>query len=141
MATPSSPASPADRVEPAAAPPPPPKHVAATSCRAGPRRFGGKLTQSGISASGGTKEVGRTITAMTIFLVIAAIAVILFLVNGRHPLAGSGPAVEDRDAARLRIDLLALGAQAEPLSHKPLTTRPRRHTVNRTHYPSGPRAA
>jgi hypothetical protein len=78
---------------------------------------------------------------MTIFLVIAAIAVILFLRNGRHPLAGSGPAAEDRDSARLKLDLLALGAQAEPLTHKPLTTRPRRHPANHTRFPSGPRAA
>ena len=103
--------------------------------------FGGNSTDSGISASGGGKEAGRTITAMTFFLVIAAIAVILFLRNGRHPLAGSGPAAEDRDAARLKLDLLALGAQAEPLTHKPLTSQPRRHPVNHTRFPSGPRAA
>jgi hypothetical protein len=103
--------------------------------------FGGNSTDSGISASGGGKEVRRTITAMTIFLVIAAIAAILFLRNGRHPLAGSGPAAEDRDSARLKLDLLALGAQAEPLTHKPLATRPRQHPVNHTRFPSGPRAA
>ena len=78
---------------------------------------------------------------MTIFLVIAAIAVILFVRHGRRPLTGSGPAAEDRDAARLKLDLLALGAQAEPFTHKPLTTRPRRHPVNHTRFPSGPRAA
>ena len=78
---------------------------------------------------------------MTYFLVIAAIAVILFLRNGRRPLAGSGPAAEDRDSARLKLDLLALGAQAEPFTHKPMAARPRRHPVNHTRFPSGPRAA
>ena len=48
--------------------------------------------------------------------------------------------MEDRDAARLRMDLIALSGQAQPFTDKPMTTRPRRHTVNHTHRPSGPRA-
>jgi hypothetical protein len=80
---------------------------------------------------------------MDIFLFIAAVAllVVLFRGRGRHPLAGSGPAVEDRDATRLRMDLMALSGQAQPFTAKPMTVRPRRHTALHSHRPSGPRAA
>ena len=96
-----------------------------------------------MSATVGAKCAGRTITAMDIFLFLAAVALLVALLagRGRHPLAGSGPAVEDRDSARLRMDLIALSGQAQPFTAKPMTTRPPRHTVARPHRPSGPRPA
>jgi hypothetical protein len=80
---------------------------------------------------------------MSIFLFFAAVALLVALLpgRGRHPLAGSGPAVEDRDSARLRLDLVALSGQAQPFTAKPMTTRPPRPTVARPHRPSGPRPA
>ena len=81
---------------------------------------------------------------MDIFLFLAAVALLVALFRGRgrrHPLAGSGPAVEDRDSARLRMDLIALSGQAQPFTAKPMTTRPPRHTVAHPHRPSGPRPA
>ena len=99
-------------------------HAGRARLRAPAPMFGGKSTDSGISASGGGKEARSTITAMTFFLVIAAIAVILFLRNGRRPLAGSGPAAEDRDPPASSSTCSPSAPQAEPLTHKPLTTRP-----------------
>jgi hypothetical protein len=80
---------------------------------------------------------------MDILLFLAAVALLVVLLQGRgrHPLAGSGPTVEDRDAARLRMDLLALSAQAQPFTAKPMTARPGRHTLPHSHRPSGPRPA
>jgi hypothetical protein len=84
---------------------------------------------------------------MNLFLFLAAVALLVLVVRGRHhPLAGSGPAVEDRDSARLRMDLIALSGQAQPFTAKPFaaeptTPRPPRHTAPRPHRPSGPRPA
>jgi hypothetical protein len=71
------------------------------------------------------------ITAMTgiIILAVLALAVIAALqpnhrrnVNGpEHGPYGSS-AAEDRDLARTKLDLLALGGAAEPFSHKPIST-------------------
>jgi len=71
------------------------------------------------------------ITAMTgyIVLVVLVLAVIaaLEISNRRHSTGlTAGPngssVAGDRDLARTKLDLLALGDAAEPFSHKPATT-------------------
>jgi hypothetical protein len=80
------------------------------------------------------------ITAMTglILLAVLALAVIaaLELSNRRHSTglstgtSGSWVA-DDRDLARTKLDLLALGGAAEPLNHKPAATPGTIHTIRR----------
>ncbi len=97
-----------------------------------------------ISATVGAKCPGARLLPWTIFLFLAAVALLVALLarRGHHPLAGSGPAAEDRDSARLRMDLIALSGQAQPFTAKPDDhPRPPRHTVARPHRPSGPRPA
>jgi hypothetical protein len=62
-----------------------------------------------------------------IVLVVLALAVIAALEssNRRHATGfGNGPdgswVADDRDLARTKLDLLALGGAAEPFTHKPL---------------------
>lgn len=71
---------------------------------------------------------------MTGIVVLAVLALALItaleISNRRHaPLVGKGPnghaTAGDRDLARTKLDLLALGAAAEPLNHKPFA-----HTDN-----------
>jgi hypothetical protein len=78
------------------------------------------------------------ITAMTgyIILVVLALAVIaaLEISNRRHSTGlTAGPegawVADDRDLARTKLDLLALGAAAEPFNHKPAATAATVHTI------------
>jgi hypothetical protein len=80
------------------------------------------------------------ITAMTgiILLAVLALAVIaaLEISNRRHSTGlTTGPngswVVDDRDQARTKLDLLALGGAAEPFNHKPATTAGTVHTIRR----------
>jgi hypothetical protein len=64
-----------------------------------------------------------------IVLVVLALAVIAALEssNRRHATGfGNGPdgswVADDRDLARTKLDLLALGGAAEPFTHKPVAT-------------------
>jgi hypothetical protein len=78
------------------------------------------------------------ITAMTgyVVLVVLVLAVIaaLEISNRRH---STGPAAgpkgtwiaDDRDVARTKLDLLALGAAAKPFAHKPASTTGTVHTI------------
>jgi hypothetical protein len=71
----------------------------------------------------------RIVTAMTGIIVLAVLALVVIAAlertNRRHAtgvatgLSGSWVA-DDRDSARTKLDLIALGGAAEPLSHKPL---------------------
>jgi hypothetical protein len=92
------------------------------------------------------------ITAMTgyIVLVVLALGVIAALeVSNRRHSTGltTGPdgswVGDDRDLARTKLDLLALGAAAEPFTHKPASTTATVHTIrrNRLHLPHGRHAA
>jgi hypothetical protein len=81
------------------------------------------------------------ITAMTgyIILVVLVLAVVaaLELSNRRHSTGlTTGPEgtriADDRDAARTKLDLLALGGAAEPFNHKPASTAGTVHTIRRT---------
>jgi hypothetical protein len=71
------------------------------------------------------------ITAMTGIIVLAVIALVVIAAlessNRRHSTGFEhGPdgswVADDRDRARSKLDLLALGGAAEPFSHKPITT-------------------
>jgi len=73
-----------------------------------------------------------------IVLAVLALAVIaaLELSNRRHSTGlTTGPngswATDDRDLARTKLDLLALGGAAEPLNHKPAATAGTVHTIRR----------
>ena len=80
------------------------------------------------------------ITAMTgyvvfVVLVLAVIAALEFS-NRRHSTGlSTGPdgswVADDRDVARTKLDLLALGGKAEPFNHKPVTTTGSVHTIRR----------
>jgi hypothetical protein len=75
------------------------------------------------------------ITAMTgyIVLVVLVLAVIaaLEISNRRHStgLTTGAYGVDDRDLARTKLDLLALGATAEPFNHKPASTTGTVHAI------------
>jgi len=71
------------------------------------------------------------ITAMTGIIVLAVIALVVIAAlessNRRHSTElQQGPdgswVADDRDRARSKLDLLALGGAAEPFSHKPIAT-------------------
>jgi hypothetical protein len=90
------------------------------------------------------------ITAMTgyIILVVLALAVIaaLEISNRRHSTGlTAGPegswVADDRDLARTKLDLLALGGAAEPFNHKPATTTATVHTIRRARLHHGRHAA
>jgi hypothetical protein len=73
-----------------------------------------------------------------ILLAVFALAVIaaLEISNRRHSTGlTTGPngawTTDDRDAARTKLDLLALGGAAEPLNHKPAATAGTVHTIRR----------
>ena len=71
-----------------------------------------------------------------IVLVVLVLAVIaaLEISNRRHStgLTTGGTWVsDDRDAARTKLDLLALGGAAEPFNHKPAATAGTVHTIRR----------
>ena len=83
-----------------------------------------------------------------IILVVLALAVIaaLEISNRRHSTGlTTGPegswVADDRDLARTKLDLLALGAAAEPLNHKPAATTATVHTIRRAHLHHGHHAA
>ena len=73
-----------------------------------------------------------------VVLAVLALAVIaaLELSNRRHSTGltagpnGAGTA-DDRDLARTKLDLLALGGAAEPFNHKPAATAGTVHTIRR----------
>ena len=74
-----------------------------------------------------------------IVLVVLVLAVIaaLELSNRRHSTGlTTGPeggwVADDRDLARTKLDLLALGGAAEPLNHKPASTTQTVQTIRRT---------
>jgi hypothetical protein len=74
-----------------------------------------------------------------IVLAVLALAVIaaLELSNRRHSTgltAGPNGAwiSDDRDLARTKLDLLALGGAAEPFTHKPAATAGTVHTIRRS---------
>ena len=80
------------------------------------------------------------ITAMTGLILLAVLALALIaaleISNRRHSTGlTTGPngtwVVDDRDQARTKLDLLALGGAAEPLNHKPATTAGTVHTIRR----------
>jgi hypothetical protein len=73
-----------------------------------------------------------------ILLAVLALAVIaaLELSNRRHSTGlTAGPngawAADDRDLARTKLDLLAIGGAAEPFNHKPAATAGTVHTIRR----------
>ena len=73
-----------------------------------------------------------------VVLAVLALAVIaaLELSNRRHSTGlAAGPngarTADDRDLARTKLDLLALGGAAEPLTHKPAATAGTVHTIRR----------
>jgi hypothetical protein len=78
------------------------------------------------------------ITAMTgyLVLVVLVLAVIaaLEVSNRRHSTGLTTGAygvdgADDRDLARTKLDLLALGATAEPFNHKPASTTATVHAI------------
>jgi hypothetical protein len=79
------------------------------------------------------------ITAMTgyIVLVVLVLAVIaaLEISNKRHSTGLTGAEgtwiADDRDLARTKLDLLALGGAAEPFNHKPASTAGTVHAIRR----------
>ena len=90
------------------------------------------------------------ITAMTgyILFVVLVLAVIaaLEISNRRHSTglttgAEGSWVADDRDLARTKLDLLALGAKAEPFNHKPVTTTASVHTLRRVRLQHGRHAA
>jgi hypothetical protein len=73
-----------------------------------------------------------------VVLAVLALAVIaaLELSNRRHSTGlTAGPkgawTADDRDLARTKLDLFALGGAAEPLNHKPAATAGTVHTIRR----------
>ena len=69
------------------------------------------------------------ITAMTGIIILAVLALVVIAAlegSNRRNATGLGHApdgswvADDRDLARSKLDLLALGGAAEPFSHKPL---------------------
>ena len=83
-----------------------------------------------------------------IVLVVLVLAVIaaLEISNRRHSTGlTTGPSgtwvADDRDLARTRLDLLALGGAAEPLNHKPASTTATVHTILRARLHHGRHAA
>ena len=89
------------------------------------------------------------ITAMTGYILFAvlvlAVIAALEISNRRHStgLTGSDGAqvADDRDLARTKLDLLALGSAAEPFNHKPLATTATVHTIRRARLHQGRHAA
>jgi hypothetical protein len=90
------------------------------------------------------------ITAMTgyIVLVVLVLAVVaaLEISNKRHSTGlTAGPEgtwiADDRDAARTKLDLLALGGAAEPFNHKPASTTGSVHTIRQARLHHGRHAA
>lgn len=80
------------------------------------------------------------ITAMTGIVVLAVLALVLIAAlessNRRHATGlARGPkgtwVADDRDLARTKLDLLALGGAAEPFSHKPLSSTTNVVTIRR----------
>lgn len=68
---------------------------------------------------------------MSGILILAVLALVLIAALERsHRRHSTGPdtglngswVADDRDVARSKLDLLALGGKAEPFSHKPVTT-------------------
>jgi hypothetical protein len=71
-----------------------------------------------------------------IIVALIALALVLALEPGHRRrdalyvgLAGSSD-VNDRDRARIRLDLLALAARAEPFAYKPLIVRARHDRID-----------
>jgi len=85
---------------------------------------------------------------MTGIIVLAVLALVVIAAlessNRKHATKlGHGPqgawAADDRDLARSKLDLLALGGAAEPFSHKPATTPGSVVHLRRTRIPQHPR--
>ncbi|MGC4936664.1 hypothetical protein [Kribbella sp. DT2] len=80
---------------------------------------------------------GIVVLAVLALTIIAALEVS----NRRHSSGLPAGATNDRDLARTKLDLLALGASAKPFTHKPATTsesvvqirRARLHTTHGRH--------
>ncbi|MGZ0149669.1 hypothetical protein ACXJJ3_21590 [Kribbella sp. WER1] len=78
-------------------------------------------------------------------LVLAVIAA-LEVSNRRHSTGPSaGPrgswTTDDRDVARTKLDLLALGASAKPFTHKPASTTGTVHSIRTARLHDGRHAA
>lgn len=86
-------------------------------------------------------------TGYIIFVVLVlAVVAALELSNRRHSTGlTTGPegtwSADDRDLARTKLDLLALGAAAEPFNHKPASTTATVHTIRRARFHHGHHAA
>jgi hypothetical protein len=85
---------------------------------------------------------GLILLAVLVLAVIAA----LEISNRRHSTGlATGPngswVVDDRDQARTKLDLLALGGAAEPFNHKPATTAGSVHTIRAARLHHGRHAA
>jgi hypothetical protein len=85
---------------------------------------------------------GYIVLAVLVLAVIAA----LELSNRRHSTGPSaGPrgtwVADDRDLARTKLDLLALGAAAKPFNHKPASTSGTVHTLRAARLHHGRHAA
>ena len=83
-----------------------------------------------------------------VVLAVLALAVIaaLELSNRRHSTGPSaGPrgtwVADDRDLARTKLDLLALGAAAKPFNHKPASTSGTVHSIRTARLHHGRHAA
>ncbi|WP_433013247.1 hypothetical protein [Kribbella sp. CA-294648] len=65
-------------------------------------------------------------TGIVVLAVLALVVIAALEVSNRRNADGFGPlgrqAADDRDLARTKLDLLALGGAAEPFSHKPAST-------------------
>lgn len=80
-----------------------------------------------------------------VVLVLAVIAA-LEISNRRHSTGlTTGPegtwVADDRDLARTKLDLLALGGAAEPFNHKPAATTATVHTIRQARLTHGRHAA
>ena len=65
-------------------------------------------------------------TGIVVLAVLALVVIAALEVSNRRNADGFGTlgrqAADDRDLARTKLDLLALGGAAEPFSHKPAST-------------------
>ena len=65
-------------------------------------------------------------TGIVVLAVLALVVIAALEVSNRRNADGFGPlgrqVADDRDLARTKLDLLALGGAAEPFSHKPASS-------------------
>ncbi|TCC11902.1 hypothetical protein [Kribbella soli] len=83
---------------------------------------------------------------IVLVLIVLAVIAALEISNRRNstgPAAGPRGAwiADDRDVARTKLDLLALGAAAEPFNHKPASTTGTVHSIRTARLHHGRHAA